>query len=156
MEEGQGSRMSPAQKELIAQAAKALKIRGLFLYQSKFLRPTNPPEDAAEVLRQDRRGVEWAVGEGPDKSRQLEVKVSLGLRVMERDAPEAKVYLVIEAEFAVVYSMEGDLRDEALNAFAEFNAVHNVWPFWRQHVFDIVKRGDLPDLIVPLFSGTVG
>jgi hypothetical protein len=40
-----------------------------------------------------------------------------------------------------------------IKIFAELNSVHNVWPFWRQHVFDIVSRARLPHLNVPLFSG---
>jgi preprotein translocase subunit SecB len=64
------------------------------------------------------------------------------------------VYVQIEADFMVTYRLQAEIEDPALSAFSNFNAVHNVWPFWRQHVFDIVQRGELPNIEVPLFAGT--
>ncbi|MEO8460730.1 MAG: hypothetical protein ABI451_09395, partial [Dokdonella sp.] len=67
---------------------------------------------------------------------------------------EPAIYFLIEAAFLVEYDVTGALEEDAIAAFANFNAVHNVWPFWRQHVFDIVQRARLPQLEIPLFSGT--
>jgi hypothetical protein len=69
------------------------------------------------------------------------------------------VYFEIEADFLIEYDVRGEPSNEAIKLFAEFadlNSVHNVWPFWRQHVFDIVSRARLPHLNVPLFSGVTG
>jgi hypothetical protein len=35
--------------------------------------------------------------------------------------------------------------------FTSFNAVHNVWPFWRQVVFDLCRSARLPDVFVGLY-----
>jgi preprotein translocase subunit SecB len=50
--------------------------------------------------------------------------------------------------------MTGELDEKALATFANLNGVHNVWPFWRQHVYDIVQRARLPQLDIPLFAGS--
>jgi hypothetical protein len=60
---------------------------------------------------------------------------------------------------AQVLSSEGKVTDPvelsqgAIKIFADLNSIHNVWPFWRQHVFDVVGRARLPHITVPLFSG---
>jgi preprotein translocase subunit SecB len=88
--------------------------------------------------------------------RLLQVRVSLGTRVVQQvEEGEPRALFVIEADYLVEYEMTDDVPDDALKAFAEFNAIHNVWPFWRQHVFGVVDRGRLPRLEVPLFEGVV-
>ncbi|TAN04141.1 MAG: hypothetical protein EPN40_00265 [Rhodanobacteraceae bacterium] len=81
--------------------------------------------------------------------------VRLGTRVVKDVADEnPPVYFVIEATFLVEYEMVAPLGEDALKTFADFNAIHNVWPFWRQHVYDVVQRARLPHVDVPLFAGT--
>ena len=66
---------------------------------------------------------------------------------------EKRVYTQIEADFIAFYLVESTLTDAHFQAFSEFNSLHNVWPFWRQHVFDIVQRGRLPTIDIPLMAG---
>lgn len=88
----------------------------------------------------------------------MQCSVHLGTRLVATDDEEADsdapVYVEIQAEYRVTYEITvKDLGEDAMKAFAEFNVIHNVWPFWRQHVFDLVQRGGLPKLDVPLFAG---
>ena len=58
---------------------------------------------------------------------------------------EPPIFLEIEAQYLVGYQITNPAAsEEALIAFAQFNAVHNVWPFWCQHIFDLRQRGGLP------------
>jgi len=68
---------------------------------------------------------------------------------------KTKVYFGVEATYLVIYELVSPLSEEALKAFADFNVVHNVWPFWRQHVFDLIGQARLPELQIPLFAGVV-
>src|SRR3546814_14828844 len=111
-----------------------------------------------EVHQAHKRVVEYQIievdSEGASE-RQLQVLVELGVRISS-DAPDgvdAPIHVQIEAEFVVVYEVLDDIDETSISQFANFNAVHNVWPFWRQHVFAIVQRGRLPQIEVPLFSG---
>lgn len=62
------------------------------------------------------------------------------------------VLFAIEAEDLLEYEMLCEVPDEAICAFADFNSVHNVWPFWRFHVHDVLQRARLPHVDVPFFS----
>lgn len=154
--------MDADKQALLVRATKALKLRDVMLYQSRFTRPTTNHDDAIEhVFQQHKRSVAYTAGDlsaaEAGAARLLQVRVSLGTRVVHRtDGDEADTVLFeIEADYLVEYSMDDDLPDDALKAFAEFNAIHNAWPFWREHVFSIVGRGRLPRLEVPLFEGEV-
>lgn len=144
---------------LVSRAAESLKLRDIALFSSRFERPVEniPPMLAAD--QQAMRQVTVAKGDielEPETKKVVQIRVTLGARLAaskEDSDSESEVYYLIEATFLVEYEQISDVSDEALAAFANFNAVHNVWPFWRQHVFDIVSRGRLPQLEVPLFAG---
>lgn len=145
------------QVDLARQAAGSLRLHDLVLHTSKFERPSDQPvETAVDALQQFKRQVDYALAdkvEGDATTRVLIVFVRLGLRVVNQDELEGQiVYYVIEADYRVEFAVTADAANEALAAFAQVNAVHNVWPFWRHHVFDIVQRGKLPQLEVPLYS----
>lgn len=148
-------------QELVVRAAKGLRIKDIALFEARFERPIRDSgEVTGDVVQQHKRGVQFAVGavpaEYPEGTRLLQVRVSLGTRVVQSpDDEDPKPLFIIEADYLVEYVMTDDIPEDALKAFAEFNAVHNVWPFWREHVFNIVGRGRLPKLEVPLFQGAL-
>lgn len=151
---------------LIQEATGSLKLRDIFLFECHMFRPEPFPESPeAEVEQLGRRGVRL-VRDQVQETDGSEVEivqfyVLLGLRLSAKashkdlqEADEPPVYLEIEAEYLVEYQLkDSDVSEDALKAFAQFNAVHNVWPFWRQHIFDLRQRGGLPRIEVPLFSG---
>lgn len=151
--------MKAEQRELLAQAVSALQIRDVMLNECSFRRPSPPPTDveAAEVRQLTKRAVRYVMGEVPSEdgatTKLLQVTVALGIRIAAMNAKKPQVYFEIEADFLVEYDVKTEVSEAAIKAFADLNSVHNVWPFWRQHVFDTVSRGRLPHLEVPLFSG---
>jgi len=155
--------VSGGRRELIKQATEALRLQDIILHQSSLSRPTPFPdqselsaEQQAKVsVRLERLDPDSAGSGAPSL---MQCTVQLGTRLVAADDDKAEndapVYVEIQAEYRVTYEITvEDLGEEAMKAFAEFNVIHNVWPFWRQHVFDMVQRGGLPKLEVPLFAG---
>lgn len=150
--------MNSSDQEKIAAVIPSLKILDVILMQANFSRPSEEwkGEGIGTPWQQHKRGVRYSV-EMVNDHRELQVLVQLGTRLLiggEKPDNGGAVQFAIEADFLVRYAAAEDVDDASLDAFATFNAVHNAWPFWRQHVFDIVQRARLPHLEVPLFSGT--
>lgn len=143
--------------QLIKQALPHLKLRDIWLLESRFARPNTPEMGKTDLFQQEKRGAYFQTGTTTEDERDillLYICVTLGIRLIDQpEADEPTVYFYIEADFMVEYELTGDVESEALKAFADLNAVHNVWPFWRQHVFDLVSRARLPKLDIPLFAG---
>ncbi|MGH8162265.1 MAG: hypothetical protein ACRESR_09030 [Gammaproteobacteria bacterium] len=154
--------MKAEDKKLIRLASKSLSLNDIVLLASRFERPSSPPEDPEEeLLRQYKRGVGYSAVSGDEGSADrgsLNVTVGLGTRLVRQTEKSKKasevVAVLIEAEYLITYGMTDDIPDKAIEVFAKYNAVHNVWPFWRHHVFDICQRARLPDLKVPLIEPT--
>lgn len=119
---------------------------------------------------QSRKGVEFrrflvadpASGDAERTLEFLRVIVHLGLRglhaVEDEDGDlgsvEDRLLFEIEASFAVIYQFKKEPEAKDLDKFVRLNCVHNAWPFWRQHVFDTLKRASLPVPPVPLFQSS--
>ncbi len=88
----------------------------------------------------------------------LRVWVDLGVRVVNLSASvesETAPIFQIEATFQLDYAITGQIDSAALNEFARFYAVHNVWPFWRQYVFSMANQAGLPTPEIPLNTSFV-
>lgn len=154
--------MTPEQKARVQSVIDHVQLRDVVLYESNFERGedvTDPLPETAIV--QTKRMVEAAqldADSGSDQPRLLQIMVTLGARVVAdtqtAEDEEPQPLFVIEAHFLVEYEADDVLDEASIRDFADFNAVHNVWPFWRQHVFDITQRARLPQVPVPLFSAT--
>lgn len=85
----------------------------------------------------------------------LRAFVKLGVRSVFRDGDDAAdaVLYTLEATYAVDYLILKVPESEDFTRFVDMNCLHNAWPFWRQHVYDTLKRASLPVPVVPLFSG---
>lgn len=146
--------------DLLGQAIASLRLRDIVLYASRFARPVSPSESLVEGTTQSKRQVQFGRGtaeeEGTTKQL-LQVLVELGIRIVghEKAGQEPPVFVEIEADFLAEYELVSDVSDEAIKLFADLNSVHNVWPFWRQHVFDVAQRGRLPPIVIPLFAGSM-
>jgi preprotein translocase subunit SecB len=73
---------------------------------------------------------------------------TLGTR-FEQDAPYELV-----AKFRALYSIEGSepLDPADVKQFAYWNALFNVWPYWREYVSSTVNRAHLPQFTVPVIK----
>ena len=164
--------MTQIKTEQLNEAISALKLVDITLLNSDFDRPSPQLGSIGGYTQQEFREVVYRVFEGDlngglVEGKRLFVIVKLGVRLVREpeedpasepesegvDEPDLEVLVRIQANFIVQYEMLAEPSEESLQAFAKFNAVHNVWPFWRQHVFDIVQRGSLPKVDIPLFSG---
>lgn len=155
--------MTPEQRARIQSAIPHVKLRDIVLYEAHLTRGEQPPDPLPKnALLQNLRGVEAAYtpieDPKPDEGvGTLQVVVSLGVRMLpEQEKPEsedAKTLFSIEASYVVEYDCAVALDEEVIRDFANFNVVHNAWPFWRQHVHDVIDRARLPKVVIPLFSG---
>lgn len=149
--------MTSVQSPTLAGALGHFRLRNIWLRSAHFTRPNDlPSEPETEFVRQSRRSVSVARQpvSGVDNARELLfVIVELGTRVKARADSDPRVCFEIEADFVAQYELAERVADERIQQFAELDAVSDVWPFWRQHVFDIVQRGGLPPVEIPLSSG---
>lgn len=152
--------MTPEIADLIKIATSNLKILDVVLFECKFERPERDPAKlVVEAIQQQKREVQFflpsdEVVEGEDRF--LQVLVSLGVRSIASNADEnCAPMFVIEADFVVNYRVLGNVDAVCIEAFANHNSVHNVWPFWRQHVFDTIARSRLPHVEIPLYAGGI-
>jgi len=155
--------MKDEEKASLRETATQLKLRDVVLLDAKLARPMGSEAFSyrGEALQEHKRAVQYGQGDGEIDGRPVTLatfEVELGTRVVKKDVVgDAKkdVIVEIEARFLVLYEVGQPIREEAMDLFAKLNAVHIVWPFWRQHVFDLVHRGQLPRLEIPLLAGTI-
>lgn len=83
----------------------------------------------------------------------LRANVQLVVRGFDKDENEdgTPVLFTIRGTYRVDYQEAKELTAQELDAFTKFNSVHNVWPFWRQHVYETVSKASLPRITIPLF-----
>lgn len=145
----------PLPTEALRSAVAALKLRDIVLHESKFSRPSNSdgPQDAVERVKRNIQFTRQPSESDGHKVESLLVLVGLGVRITAPEGDNPTIYLEIEADFLADYEIVSEISDDAIKAFTSFNAVHNVWPFWRQHVFDVVQRARLQHIQIPLFAG---
>ena len=142
-------------KLLIAEASKHLRLGSINLYEGN-LKRFEALTETGELGQQTKLGVkaekiDLSISEQSVSI--LRVLVDLGIRVVNLAVPadtEPKPLYQIEAVFQVDYELTDSIGQDALDEFAHFNAVHNVWPFWRQYVFSIANQAGLPCPEVPL------
>lgn len=144
--------MNADDKKLIEEATASLKLLDIMLIGSHFSRPEDFPLPGDSQFSKLEKRVIGFLTEEHNQQTILMVKLGLGVRLVDHNDNE-RVYTQIEADFLALYLIESTLTDSHFQAFSEFNSLHNVWPFWRQHVFDIVQRGRLPTIDIPLMAG---
>lgn len=153
--------MKDEQKASLRETALLLKLRDVVLMDARLWRPMGSEAFgwSGEALQEHKRSVRFGQGDGEIDGRAHKLatfEVELGTRVVSKGAKNDAtndVIVEIEARFLVLYEVEEAVSDEKMELFANLNAVHIVWPFWRQHVFDLVQRAHLPRLEIPLLAG---
>lgn len=143
-------------------ATQHFSMRSIKLWKSQFTR-----DESLDFVRlstddhtvQSFRGVRAHVYQrenGSEKEQVLRCLVSLGVRLVspvESDQSE-KVLYSVEATFAADFDIkDASFSQEFFEDFAQFNSIHSVWPFWREHVFSTLRQASLPLLEIPLFAG---
>ena len=147
--------------------ADCLQLQDIALWESSFKREKEyqPGLHQGRLASHSRRAARAEILDVEDAQGAhhsvLRAIISLGMRGVLLDSSaepgasknEPEVLFQVEADFAVTYEILKTPTDDELHDFVLFNCTHNVWPFWRQHVFQTLKEASLPILPVPLFSG---
>ena len=145
-------------KKVIETAASKLELMGITLDESSLIRGEEDPLTYPSVVTQQSMmnvSAECISYNSDDKNIDIfRSYVHLGIRaVKEEESEEKEVFFAVEATYRVDYMLNDSLSDDEATEFSQFNSVHNVWPFWRQYVFETVRNADLPPLVVPLMRG---
>lgn len=138
-----------------------LQVNDIFLWSGALERVLEyqPTDHQGRTKIQSRQGVNVemldAVGDDGSPAKLLRALVTLGIRVVfaKTDESEPEPLHTLEATFAVEYIVLHDMSKKQSQEFCDFNCIHNVWPFWRQHVYDTLKKASLPTIAVPFFPG---
>lgn len=153
--------MNAKEKNLIQVAVKQLKLLDILLYESRYSRPTaRIKTDGIKTTILEKHKTGYGIEKKEGTPGMLVVKIDLGIRMDKRkegkQGGDPETIVQIEADFIALYEIKSKVSNVALKTFAKYNGMHNVWPFWRQHVFDIVQRGNLPKINISLFADSTG
>lgn len=142
-------------KELVAQAAQNLRLINILLYESNLKRfgELVTSHNLGQLTKQTVQVEACETNEQDATVKLFRVFVGLGVRIIDLEnqlQEEQNAVFQIEATFQVDYELISDVEQKALEEFAHFNTVHNVWPFWRQYVFNTANQAGLPCPEIPL------
>jgi len=142
-------------KQLIAQNSDMLKLLNVVLYESS-LKQFVDIHDHVQLGQQNKLAIRAEIGEAFNSKNSsidfFRVFVDLGIRVNDLSATGAEPQLLyqIEATFKIDYELINSADEKTLTEFAHVNAVHTIWPFWRQFVFSTAHQAHLPCPEIPL------
>lgn len=145
-------------KSLIAEAVKSLEVKDIYVNSCSVERHVDITDSdfPEEMFQQASLGISaefWEpTEENPQKEKIIKVKVDLGLRFVAGEDDELIVLAEIKACFVAEYIQTGEASQEALDEFIQFNTVHNVWPFWREHAFRVSAETRLPRPQIGLYK----
>lgn len=146
-------------KALIGAAIDALELVDIHLYSTSVKRYENISNEQYpdDMLQHNKVSVDVEFLESEEEenigTRIINAKVSFGLRLaIENEDDEIKVLSEIESCFLAKYFQSKELSEEAVSEFMEYNVIHNVWPFWREHAFRTSAEAHLPKPMIPLFK----
>lgn len=140
----------------LRQAAGALRIKDVALYGSRFHQERPLPRKSVEVEQQQMEAWHYNTTQSGKKD-WLQVLFTFGVRLAkptdEQTGESGDIYYTIEAEFVAQYQIvDGGLSEDTIKLFAEHNAKHNIWPFWREYVFATCQRARISPPEIGLYS----
>ena len=150
---------------LLQRAQRSLAIQDVYLVQAeawadRAFDPTAPVQEIAVHLRVAPQAAVELNEVGPPDSKQYVVRyfIETGLRIVKPGVKESRQTLErsdllseITATFALRYLCVGDERptEELLKIFEE-NAVHHMWPYWREFLQASTGRLRVPPVVLPM------
>jgi preprotein translocase subunit SecB len=127
----------------VGRLAGCVSINTIELLGAHFERADAGPLPATETTAEPEIGIDvrWAM-----EGEALGCVVTFGT-LFPDDAPYELV-----AEFRVTYDVASvdPLDDDDVNQFAHWNAVFNVWPYWREYLASTLNRAGLPRFVAPV------
>jgi hypothetical protein len=154
------------QQELLREAQKMLAIQDVYVREAHAFSDEefDPNQSFSNLSVQFRvspggRAEQFYVSVGEQRVSCLRYIVETGMRVLKPEvsaettnASREQLLAEILATFVVKYAItEGDEEpaEELVQAFAD-NAVHHVWPYWREFIQATTARLRLPAIVVPM------
>src|SRR5580692_8811937 len=106
-------------EKALKSAVGALKLKDIVLNEARFRRPTEMDRETT-VQELVKRAVEFKrVPATGDAGESLRILVGLGIRFAAiSSAPDAPIYLEIEADFVAQYEVGAAISEDAIRAFA--------------------------------------
>ena len=151
-------------KKLIREASKNLELMDVTIIQQSIQTDWEAYSFGAMMVgdtsQQHRSHAEVVAGEYEVEDSTVQaviVYAHFGTRLVPESEDESvdddvHVYAEIAATVRIEYGVIGKLpSEEALQEFADFNAIHNAYPFWRELVFSLANKAKLPPVFVPLY-----
>jgi len=135
------------QSDLILAAKVAARIKAMDIRLVSTNVRHNPLAALSGSVRFNTKSLQYKVDR---ESFQLFVKPHF---VVELDYEESENYLLIEAEFLIIYSVQSfdDLSEDNIDAFADKNGLYNCWPYWREFVQSMTAKLGVSTLTLPPF-----
>lgn len=144
--------------ELVASIARLVDLEGVFLRHADLYLP-DPGDPISTVLpsldHEYRVAVHWAYDPRHSVLGCLTKFIWKGTSddtdVQEDELPTASIRATFQLVYSVATEEEEAVSQDALNQFAHWNAVFNVWPFWREFLRDITGRTAVGPVLAPTF-----
>jgi hypothetical protein len=144
------SESEPLDLGLIDPIVKQVEIKGIILVQAHVLRTpsVNLSEDG---LTLDFSVLSLEYGTNPEQNCFFAQPTFL-LCPLKDGVREDEPRLLITASFVLTYALKSfdGIEDRNIEAFAQINAIHNAWPYWREFVQSTTARMGIPTVIVPV------
>jgi len=142
-------------KNLICDASKKLRLISINLFEGHLKRINTLPEkgELGQQLKLAVKPERLQLSSSEQSNEILRVFAELGVRVvLASPIPEEEPtpLFQIEAVYQIDYEINGSIGKPAIDEFVKYNAVHHVWPFWRQYVFSLSNQSGLPCPEIPL------
>lgn len=149
-------------KELIAQASSKLVLFQIAKRSSSFTinDKYNPPIDDFELsyqLRANLSRLSVMESEGAP-SPVVRFDIETAIRLISGSPDEAEqlsdqeVLAELIATHSVYFYLNGEVPEEALREFGQYNATFQVWPYWREFVQSQFARAQIPVFSIPMFK----
>jgi|Deesub1362A_J573_1020465.scaffolds.fasta_scaffold01453_9 preprotein translocase subunit SecB len=69
-----------------------------------------------------------------------------------RKPREKQIVIRIECTYCLIFSSKGNFSEEFFEIFKELNLAINSWPFFREFIYTITSKMNIPPLTLPLFK----
>lgn len=133
---------------LAAPLSAAVELLDVFIAKTACSRQPTFSKKGARIELAVSKQVIWK----PERPDRLAVLPALGIRGVSDE--QEKPFFAIEASYVLSYGIRGSnaFTNEQRAAFADLNAMYNVWPYWREFVQSTMTRMGLPPYTLPVFQ----
>lgn len=137
-------------EKLLMEATPAMELLDLHLYTCSLERADCDYDIFSPEIKKNQKNsaeinadIFEPIEKTEDSFQLLNIKVSLKVALYNQENQEKPLY-TISACFLAKYVQRYELNENALKEFIQFNSLHNIWPFWREHALRVASLANLP------------